>query len=624
MSLDKKLMGSFGLLILLMALIVYTGYSGIGTANESLRKVHDAEDIRYSSMALYSLTVEQQDAITDYALTKSGTGQKEIAELSVRFKDEAEKLRSLLPDEQKKLVDELQVTHKDFESAGMEMAGMFVKGDMDAGNRAMDKFDSTVKEQRYVLDKIALYSEDEIKQAEATANVSRESSSRMVIVIGAIAVIFGIALSLYSSRSIIKPISSMLRASDKITGVAQGLAVSSDEIKASTEQISISTQSISEGVTEQASKIMEISRAMKEMSESVQQVAANSQRAADGANDADKTAQGVGGMSNDMLHKMSEIRKTVDNSAVVIKELDGKSQKIGEIIGVITNIADQTNLLALNAAIEAARAGEHGRGFAVVADEVRKLAEGSRSAAGNITELIKEIQQGTKKAVESMDSGTKIVSEGAGTIENTVTAINRIVKATGDVASMMHEIAAAAEEQSVSIEEISASIEDVSAISEESASATQQTSAAAEEQASSMVQLVKAAQELAILSDELRVEVARFNMAKSTSVTTKQPDADEEKPVIMQKIPGKERTSLIGNKASDTKTTLKNCWEFMKCGREKGGNKADELGICPAYPDGGRDCWNLAGTFCGGKVQGTVAQKKSTCLTCNWYKIARE
>jgi hypothetical protein len=62
----------------------------------------------------------------------------------------------------------------------------------------------------------------------------------------------------------------------------------------------------------------------------------------------------------------------------------------------------------------------------------------------------------------------------------------------------------------------------------------------------------------------------------------------------------------------------------MKCGREEDGNKADELGICPAYPDDGRDCWNLAGTFCGGKVQGTVAQKKSTCLTCNWYKIARE
>ncbi len=270
MSLNKKLMGSFGLLILLMALIVYTGYSGIGTANEHLMKVHDAEDIRYSSMALYSLAVEQQDAITDYVLTKSSTGQKKIAELSARFKGESEKLRSLLPDEQKKLVDELEVSHKDFETAGMEMAGMFVKGDTDAGNRAMDKFDSTVKEQRYVLDKIAMYSEDEIKQAEATANTSRESASRMVIVIGAIAALFGVVLGLYSSRSIIKPISSMLHASDKITGVAQGLAVSSDEIRASTEQISTSTQSIAEGVTQQASKISEISRAMREMAESVQ------------------------------------------------------------------------------------------------------------------------------------------------------------------------------------------------------------------------------------------------------------------------------------------------------------------------------------------------------------------
>lgn len=299
-----------------------------------------------------------------------------------------------------------------------------------------------------------------------------------------------------------------------VASTSEDLSALIEEMRSVTDQIFSSTKSIADGAERQAIKIKEVLDTMKEMSMILQQVSVGSERAAESARATSDKALEVSEISNDIVKKMTDIQDTVNDSSTVIKELNDKSEKIGDIVNVITDIADQTNLLALNAAIEAARAGEHGRGFAVVAEEVRKLAEESGNAAHQITMLIKDIQDGTKKAVESMHAGTKTVEEGTNTINETVSSINSIVEASQNASGMFVEIENITKSQSVSIEDITSSIEEISGIAGDFAAAAGVTASGAQEEAESMEQLVNVTQKLVTMSNELQVESSRFNLEK--------------------------------------------------------------------------------------------------------------
>jgi methyl-accepting chemotaxis protein len=297
---------------------------------------------------------------------------------------------------------------------------------------------------------------------------------------------------------------------DSVASTAEEMSASIEEMTAASAEISDTVGEIAKGSQEQSSRADDVAKTMNDMTISVQDIANSAQNAAEAANAARDFIFNVGMQSKEMLTQMDAIKGATNTSSSVIKELESKSNQIGEIVDIITSIADQTNLLALNAAIEAARAGEHGRGFAVVADEVRKLAENSGTAASQIAELLTEIKNGTHEAVSSMDAGSQTVENGVAALSGTVEAVQKIVEESNRIAVMAENIAAAAEEQSASIEEVTATVDEVASISQEAAAGTQQTSAAMEQQSATVQEISKSSQLLAEMASDMQEIVGKY------------------------------------------------------------------------------------------------------------------
>ena len=282
---------------------------------------------------------------------------------------------------------------------------------------------------------------------------------------------------------------------EKIHNTVKQVANTTGELAAAATQIAASAEEMAAGISRQEQQTSQVSAAIVEMSASVGEVAQKAKDVNVASDSARDNASKGGQIVQNTVSEIMGIAEDVGQSAESVTELGKQSEQIGEIIQVINEIAEQTNLLALNAAIEAARAGEHGRGFAVVADEVRKLAERTTQATDEVAKSIKAIQGQTGTAVQQIEAGSKRVNKGVELATSAGTALKSIVEGSARLSEMVSAIAAAAEEQSAASEQITRSVEQISSVTRETsqgASQSAQAAAGLSEQAERLRSLVGA------------------------------------------------------------------------------------------------------------------------------------
>ncbi|HTZ96957.1 MAG TPA: HAMP domain-containing methyl-accepting chemotaxis protein [Terriglobales bacterium] len=533
LSLKMKLGVGFGTLLVIIATIGVISYTSVQKLAELSAMVGLRADQRFMTVSIDSMINNQKAEYRNYLLTDKQDDMTRYAENSQKLEANFDKLEATLTTQEGKemighyrqlLIQYHAVIGRvvEIHRAGKQKEAMALINAPNAENLRNDLRTTASSFLDFVL---------KLKEAANAEQAATEKRTTLLVsILAIVGIIVGLVVAILIVRSITGSVGRMvdliqqiaannlaiedmeITSQDEIgrAGTAlnqmknnlrhmiQSIAGTAEHVASASEEISSSATQQSQGAETQKDQTSQVATAMQEMSSTVLQVSENSNKAADASRQAAETARHGGAIVEETLNKMRTIAESVGATAKKMEELGKSSDQIGRIIGVIDDIADQTNLLALNAAIEAARAGEQGRGFAVVADEVRKLAERTTTATKEIAQMIKNIQDETKIAVTAMEAGTKQVEDGVKSTAQAGDSLKEIIQMSEQVGEMITHIATAATEQSSASEEINNNMEQISRLVKESATGAQQSA--------------KACQDLSGLAFDLQKMVGNFKV----------------------------------------------------------------------------------------------------------------
>jgi methyl-accepting chemotaxis protein len=554
----KTIRGKFGIIIFLITVMVFTNgilsYKGdrkIKSVNKTIFPAYKLSN--KMSTSLISVWQYLSDISATRALNGLDDGLKMAEDNAKQFKKAANELKALEPDK-KDQIDDILKAFDDYYAVGTKMANIYIKDGTEAGNKFMPQFDEASEKILELTNKFAKEQDSDIENSLDKSAFQNNLSLYILVISGSVLIVlifilsgqvtrplnelveyagaiakgdlskesrislrkdeigrlaYAFEVSVQSLRNIIAKIDYTSKAVDNFSKELTG---ASKLTSSASNQVSSSIEEISTGASKQLNEINQVSMLMtkldSDIKKAVDKLEETSRITMESQTISKLGAKSMGDIENNMSSIFQFNKKNVEK----IEELEKNSLKINQIVEAITQISNQTNLLALNAAIEAARAGESGRGFSVVSEEIRKLAEESSVSAGLITNVVKEIQDQIKEITMYIGNGTKYVEDGVAVVNEASSRFNGIEVNANDILNYVKEVADFSKDINSVSNRISKYTKDILLIVENSSTFTEEVMAASEENTANIHNMASSINELTKLTEELSDLVRSFKI----------------------------------------------------------------------------------------------------------------